>query len=143
MVPVPATYAITVHAGAALSRQPDAKADADATVRDLTTFDAGPLAICGRDFATYGVTPASVFDACALAHIDDGAAGTVDGAPTVSNEDEDWIVNVASADAPASAPVGTDARTAPPSVLQNAAKAPPQWGVFASAEWRASQGAGS
>lgn len=147
VVPVPATYAITVHAGAALSRQPDAKADAEATVRDLTTFgadfDAGPLAISGRGFATYGVTPASVFDACALAHIDDGAAGTVDGAPTVSNEDEDWIVNVASADAPASAPVGTDARTAPPSVLQTAAKAPPQWDVFASAEWRASQGAGS
>lgn len=71
VVPVPATYAITVHAGAPLSRQPVAKVDADTTVRDLVTlgadFDAGPLVISGRDFATYGVTPASVFDACALA----------------------------------------------------------------------------
>lgn len=245
VVPVLATYAITVQAGAALSCQPVARADAEATVRDLMTlgadFDAGPLAISGRDFATNGVTPASVFDARARAHIDDDASGTpVDGAPTVSNvaalirrafgaritdtirpmnasygarhswhkfgqaidfvpaggvtsinrdqirglmgqgnvrliellgpgdrghsnhwhvafarpgqiidrtrpveKDEDWIVDVASADAPASAPVGTDAHAAPPAVLQTAAKAPPQWDVFASAEWRASQGGGS
>jgi hypothetical protein len=58
-------------------------------------------------------------------------------------EDEDWIVNVASADAPASTPVGTVAHAAPAAVLQTAAKAPPQWDVFASAEWRASQGGGS
>jgi hypothetical protein len=243
--PAPAAYAIAVHAGAALSRQPVAEADAEATVRDLITlgadFEAGPLAISGRDFATYGVTPASVFDPCALAHIDDRPMDTpASGAPTVSNvaamvrrafgaritdtirpmnasygaryswhkfgqavdfvpaggvnsitrdqiralmgqsgirliellgpgdrghsnhwhvafarpgqvidrtrpieEDEDWIVNVASADAPASAPVGTVAHSAPASVLQTAAKAPPQWDVFASAEWRASQGGGS
>ncbi|MDY0969108.1 muramidase [Sphingomonas sp. CFBP9021] len=245
MTPLPAPYAISVHAGAALSREPVTEADAEATVRDLITlgadFVAGPLAISGQDFATYGVTPASVFDPCALAHIDDGGAGTpANGAPTVSNvaalirrafgaritdtirpmnasygaryswhkygqavdfvpaggvnsinrdqiralmgqsgirliellgpgdrghsnhwhvafarpgqvidrtqpieENEDWIVNVASADAPASAPVGTEARIAPASVLQNAAKAPPQWDVFASAKWRASQGGGS
>lgn len=58
-------------------------------------------------------------------------------------EDEDWIVNVASADGPASTPVGTEAHTAPASVLQTAAKAPPQWDVFGRAEWRASQGGGS
>ncbi|WP_198283486.1 muramidase [Sphingomonas sp. PAMC 26605] len=245
MTPLPAPYALLVHAGAALSREPVTEADAEATVRDLITlgadFEAGPLAISGHDFATYGVTPASVFDACALSHIDDGTQGApIDRAATVSNvaalvrrafgaritdtirpmnasygaryswhkfgqavdfvpaggvnsinrdqiralmaqsgfrliellgpgdrghsnhwhvafarpgqvidrtrpieEDEDWIVNVASADAPASAPIGTDAHTAPASVLQTAAKAPPQWDVFASAVWRASQGGGS
>ncbi len=245
VTPLPAPYALLVHAGAALSREPVTEADAEATVRDLITlgadFEAGPLAISGHDFATYGVTPASVFDACALSHIDDGTQGApIDRAATVSNvaalvrrafgaritdtirpmnasygaryswhkfgqavdfvpaggvnsinrdqiralmaqsgfrliellgpgdrghsnhwhvafarpgqvidrtrpieEDEDWIVNVASADAPASAPIGTDAHTAPASVLQTAAKAPPQWDVFASAVWRASQGGGS
>jgi len=245
VTPQPAPYAISVHAGAALTREPVTEAEAEATVRDLITlgadFVAGPLAIGGRDFATYGVTPASVFDACALAHIGDGTAGTpASGAPTVSNvaalvrrafgaritdtirpinasygaryswhkfgqavdfvpadgvnsinrdqiralmgqsgirliellgpgdrghsnhwhvafartgqvidrtrpieEDEDWIVNVASADGPASTPVVTEAHVAPASVLQTAAKAPPQWDVFASAEWRASQGGGS
>lgn len=243
--PPPAPYAITVRTGAALAGEPTTEADAEATVRDLITlgadFTAGPLEIAGRDFATYGVTPASVFDACALSHIDDGQSGApLDRAPTVSNvaalvrrafgaritdtirpmnasygaryswhkfgqavdfvpaggvnsinrdqiralmgqsglrliellgpgdrghsnhwhvafarpgqvldrtqpveEDEDWIVNVASAEAPASAPVGTVAHTAPASVLQTAAKAPPQWDVFASAAWRASQGGGS
>ncbi len=73
-----------------LARQPATQADAEATVRDLITlgadFEAGPLAISGRDFATYGVTPASVFDACALSHIDDGTNDTpIAGAPTVSN----------------------------------------------------------
>ena len=245
VAPGPVSYAITINAGAALSRQPVAEADAEATVRDLITlgadFEAGPLAISGRDFATYGVTPASVFDPCALAHIDDGRMDSpASGAPTISNvaalvrrafgaritdtirpmnasygahyswhkfgqavdfvpaggvnsinrdqiralmgqsgirliellgpgdrghsnhwhvafarpgqvidrtrpieEDEDWIVNVASADAPASAPVGTEAHTAHALVLKTAAKAPPQWDVFASAEWRASQGGGS
>jgi hypothetical protein len=245
VTPVPAPYAITVHTGASLSREPVTAADAEATVRDLITlgadFEAGPLAISGSDFATYGVTPASVFDVCALAHIDDGKSVTpVRGAPTVSNvaalvrrafgaritdtirpmnarygaryswhkfgqavdfvpaggvdsinrdeiralmahsgvrliellgpgdrghsnhwhvafarpgqvidrtrpveEEEDWIVNVASADAPTSAPVETDTRAAPASVLLTAAKAPPQWDVFASAEWRVSQGGGS
>ena len=245
VLPVAAAYAVAVHAGATLSRQPVTEADAEATVRDLITlgadFEAGPLSISGRDFATYGVTPASVFDACALSHIDESATGTpVSTAPSVSNvaalvrrafgaritdtirpmnasygaryswhkfgqavdfvpaggvnsinrdqiralmgqsgvrliellgpgdrghsnhwhvafarlgqvigrtrpieEDEDWIVNVASADAPASAPVGIDAQTASASVLQTAAKAPPQWDVFASAAWRASQGGGS
>lgn len=78
--PLPVPYAIVVHAGATLSREPVTEADAEATVRDLLTlgadFVAGPLAISGRDFATYGVTPASVFDPCALAHIDDGTVGT-------------------------------------------------------------------
>jgi hypothetical protein len=245
VAPGPASYAIEVHAGAALSRQPVAEVDAEATVRDLITlgadFVAGPLAISGRDFEAYGVTPASVFDPCALAHINDGTMdGPVSGGPTVSTvtalvrrafgaritdtirpmnagygaryswhkfgqavdfvpaggvnsinrdqiralmgqsgvgliellgpgdrghsnhwhvafarpgqvidrtrsieEDEDWIVNVASADAPASAPVGTEAHIARASVLQTAANAPPQWDVFASAEWRASQGGGS
>ncbi len=59
-------------------------------MRDLIAlgadFEAGPLAIRGRDFATYGVTPASVFDACALSHVDDGANATrIGGAPTISN----------------------------------------------------------
>ncbi|MEG3162697.1 muramidase [Sphingomonas sp. LB2R24] len=245
MTPLLSPYAIAVHAGAVLRREPVTEADAEATVRNLITlgadFVAGPLAISGRDFATYGVTPASVFDACALAHIGDGVAGTpASGASTVSNvtaliqrafgaritntirpmnanygaryswhkfgqavdfvpaggvnsinrdqiralmgqsgirliellgpgdrghsnhwhiafarpgqgidrtrpieEDEDWIVNVTSADAPVSAPVGTDVRTAPASFLQTAAKAPPQWDVFATAEWRAAQGGSS
>jgi len=245
VAPLPAAYAISVQAGAALRHEPVTEADAEATVRDLIAlgadFVAGPLAISGRDFATYGVTSGSVFDQCALAHIGDATAGMpTGGAPTVSSvtalvrrafgaritdtirpmnasygaryswhkfgqavdfvpaggvnsinrdqiralmgqsgirliellgpgdrghsnhwhiafarpgqvidrtrpieEDEDWIVNVASADGPASTPVGTEAHTAPASVLQTAAKAPPQWDVFASAEWRASQGGGS
>ena len=88
--PAPAPFAIAVHAGAVLARQPVTRADAEATVRDLITlgadFEAGPLAISGRDFATYGVTPASVFDACALSHVGDEANGTpVADTPTVSN----------------------------------------------------------
>jgi hypothetical protein len=67
---------VTVQTGAALVRQPESQADAEATVRDLVAlgaaFQAGPLGIDGRDFATYGVTPRSVFDPCALARIDDG-----------------------------------------------------------------------
>ncbi|MEG3178792.1 muramidase [Sphingomonas sp. RB3P16] len=79
-----------MHAGAVLTHQPVTQADAEATVRDLITlgadFEAGPLAISGRNFATYGVTPASVFDVCALSHVDDGANGTlVADTPTVSN----------------------------------------------------------
>jgi hypothetical protein len=45
-------YAIIVHTGASLTRQPDNEADAEATVRDLLAlgadFDAGPLAIKGQ-----------------------------------------------------------------------------------------------
>ena len=71
-----AQYAVTVRTGPAVTRQPDNEADAEATVRDLRAlgadFKAGPLAINGRDFATYGVTPRTVFDACALAHVEDG-----------------------------------------------------------------------
>ena len=229
-----------------MSRQPANEADAEATVRDPIAlgadFDAGPLQIPGRDFATYGVTPASVFDACALSHVDDGTqAGTGDQAATVSNvaalirrafgaritdtirpmkatygaryswhkfgqavdfvpaggvdainrdqiralmgqsgirliellgpgdrghsnhwhiafarpgqvidhsrpieEDEDWIVNVAQADgAPPAAPFDPEAPPAPASALVSAVKAPPQWDVFASEEWRAAHRGGS
>lgn len=88
VTPVPATFAIAVHTGAALARQPDTAADAEATVRDLIVlgadFEAGPLAIRGRDFVSYGVTPTSVFDPCALARVDgepqpvpSGSAATV------------------------------------------------------------------
>lgn len=242
----PAPYAITVHAGATLSRQPANEADAAATVRDLISlgadFNAGPLAISGHDFATYGVTSASVFDACALAHIGDRpGTGPIDRAPSVSHVaalvrrafdaritdtirpmnatngapyswhkvgqaidfvpaagvnsisrdqfralmgqsgirliellgpgdrghshhwhiafarpgqvidqmrriegDEDWIVTVANADAPpAPTPPGTDAPPAPASASDTAVPPPPQWDVFAAAEWRAAQGGGS
>lgn len=86
----PNPYAIIVHTGATLAKEPSQAADATATVRDLIAlgadFEAGPLAINGRDFATYGVTPASVFDPCALSHIDDGEMpDTGSGMPTVSN----------------------------------------------------------
>lgn len=246
VTPVPAPYAITVRVGAALIRQPDNEADAEATVRDLIAlgadFEAGPLAIRGRDFATYGVTPASVFDACALAHVDDGSQPLPSrSTPTVSSvaalvrrafdaritdtirpmnasygaryswhkfgqavdfvpaagvnsitrdqiralmgqsgirliellgpgdrghsnhwhvafarpgqvidhirpieEDEDWIVTVASAD-PARLPEisETDAPPAPASASRSAEKAPPQWDVFAAEEWRVAHGGGS
>lgn len=90
VTPVPATFAITVHTGAALTRQPETEADAEATVRDLIVlgadFEAGPLAIRGRDFVSYGVTPASVFDPCALARVDGGPRPVPSGtAATVSN----------------------------------------------------------
>ncbi|RZL24341.1 MAG: muramidase, partial [Sphingomonas sp.] len=46
VTPLPAPYAISVHAGAALSPEPVTEADAEATVRDLITlgadFVAGP-----------------------------------------------------------------------------------------------------
>lgn len=82
-------YAVVIHSGAQLLHQPDNLADAQATVRDLLAlgadFDAGPLAINGRDFASYGVTSASVFDPCALSHVDD-ALGSIaaSSTPTVS-----------------------------------------------------------
>jgi hypothetical protein len=87
--PTPAVFAITIHTGATLRQAPANLADAEATVRVLIVlgadFTAGPLEIAGRDFATYGVTPASVFDACALAHIDDGQSRACPlGTPSVS-----------------------------------------------------------
>lgn len=244
--PTPTAFPITVHTGATLREEPVNAADAEATVRDLIAlgadFDAGPLNIAGRDFATYGVTPASVFDACALAHIDDGQGGvTPSTAASVSNvaalvhrafgaritdtirpmnasygaryswhkygqavdfvpaagvhsisreqihalmgqsgirliellgpgdhghanhwhvafarpgqvidrirpieEDEDWIINVAQSDALlSSTPSTPEASLAPASALASTVKAPPQWDVFASEEWRAAQGGGS
>lgn len=244
--PVPQHYPIVVRTGATLARQPDTAADAEATVRDLIAlgadFDAGPLAISGRDFATYGVTPASVFDPCALAHVDDGskATATPRGPATVSSVtalvrhafdaritdairpmnasygatyswhkfgqaidfvpaggvgsitreqiralmgaagvriiellgpgdrghsnhwhlafarpgqiidhlrpiegDEDWMIDVAKADLPRLPYEETDAPPAPASASQPVEKAPPQWDVFAAAEWRAVHGGGS
>ena len=80
--PLPPHYAIAVDTGAVLTRQPATLADAEATVRDLITlgadFEAGPLAIKGQDFATFGVTAASVFDACALAHVDQSSKASAD-----------------------------------------------------------------
>jgi len=248
-LPAPATYVIAVRTGAVLSQQPATMADAQATVRDLITlgadFEAGPLTINGRDFATYGVTPASVFDACALAHVDEkGQQTPIAGPATVSSvsallrhafgaritdtirpmtasygaryswhkfgqavdfvpaggvgaidrqqiralmnangvrliellgpgdrghsnhwhvafarpgqvidhlhpieEDEDWVVNVASADVPPALPgsptPATDVQAAPTSVAQVADRAPPQWDVFRHADWRAAHGGGS
>ena len=73
--PSTSPFAIVVHTGAALARQPNNEAEAIASVRDLLAlgaeFDAGPLAINGKDFATFGVTPTSVFDACALARVEE------------------------------------------------------------------------
>lgn len=67
---VPA-FPVVVIGGAHLVRAPQNAMEAEATVNDLIAlgadFTAGPLAINGRDFATYGVTPRSVFDPCALA----------------------------------------------------------------------------
>jgi len=214
-------------------------------VRDLIAlgadFSAGPLKIAGHDFASYGVTPTTVFDACALAHTEDDHPIGSAGAPSVTNVaalvrrafgarvtdtirpmnanygarnswhkfgqaldfvpaggvdaidreqiralmaqsgihiiellgpgdrghsnhwhvafarpgqiidrtrpiegDEDWLITVAQGDAPASpTPVGAEAPTAPASPLAFAAKAPPQWDVFANQEWRAVHGGGS
>lgn len=243
-LPAPTPYAITVHTGAILARQPSNEADAEATVDNLfalgADFEAGPLGINGRNFVAYGVTPASVFDACALAHVDEklqpalvsrpatvssvtallhrafGARITdairpmnasygaryswhkfgqaVDFVPAggvnaISREqiralmgesgirlvellgpgdrghsnhwhiafarpgqvidqirpvegDEDWLVNVASVDV-AQPLHETDALSAPASPAQPAEKTPPQWDVFAAAEWRAVHGGGS
>lgn len=243
--PAPASYAITVHTGAVLARQPSNEADAEATVRDLIAlgadFEAGPLAINGRDFATYGVTPASVFDACSLAQVEERAqpapasrpatvssvaallrrafdaritdtirpmnasygaryswhkfGQAVDFVPaggvnSITREriralmeqsgirliellgpgdrghsnhwhvafarpgqvidrilpiegDEDWIVNVASADAPPPAPPGREAQVAPVSAVTSADKAAPPWDVFATEERRAAHEGGS
>lgn len=241
--PAPKAYPINVRAGATLAKEPDTLANGQAMVRDLlplsADFSVGPLDIAGHDFATYGVTPATVFDACALAHVEDGQAGPVVGPASVSNvaalvrrafgarvtdtirpmnagygaryswhkygqaidfvpaggvhaidrdqiralmaqsgvrviellgpgdpghsnhwhiafarpgqvidrtrpveQAEDWFVNVAGAQAPGRPPE-TDAQAAPASALAVAVKPPPPWDVFATAEWRASKGAGS
>lgn len=243
--PLPASFPISIRSGATLAREPATHADPEATVRDSLAlradFSAGPLDIPGRDFATCGVTPASVFDACGLSHIDDGqTAAPVGGGASVSNaaalvrrafgarvtdtirpmnatygaryswhkygqaidfvpaggvnaisrdqiralmaqggfrliellgpgdrghsnhwhiafarpgqaidrtrtieEDEDWIVTDASVETPTtSTPLGTEAQPAPASALEVAAKAPPQWDVFATAEWRKARGGG-
>lgn len=85
--PAPAAFAITVRTGAFLKQAPRTQADAVATVRDLLAlgadFDAGPLALNGRDFVTYGVSPAAVFDACALSRTDAGKAPLPVGSPTL------------------------------------------------------------
>lgn len=84
--PAPATFVIAVRTGAILKQAPRTQADAVATVRDLLAlgadFDAGPLALNGRDFVTYGVSPAAVFDACALARTDAEKAPLPVGGPT-------------------------------------------------------------
>lgn len=242
-LPAPTRYAITVHSGATLARQPTNEADAEATIETLVAlgadFEAGPLGINGRHFVSYGVTPTSVFDACALAHVDEkvpapasrpatlssvtgllnqafGARITdairpmnanygaryswhkvgqaVDFVPAggvnaISREqiralmgesgirliellgpgdrghsnhwhiafarpgqvtdrirpvegDEDWLVNVGNV-AVAQPLRETDALSAPASPAQSAEKAPPQWDVFAAADWRAVHGGGS
>lgn len=239
-------YVVAVHSGAHLLHQPNNQADAEATVRDLlmlgADFEAGPLAIHGQDFASYGVTPASVFDPCTLGRVEpeapaiglastatvssvaglvrqaygaritdtlrpmDAAYGAlhswhkvgqaidfvpaggvmsinrdqirslmsahgirllellgpgdrghanhwhvafarpgqvVDHAHTQEG-DEDWIITPAQPGAlPAPAIAKTDAPSAPASARHLAAKAPPTWDVFASAQWRDRQGDGS
>lgn len=69
--PTAPTFPIVVLGGARLAGTPSNAADAEATVRGLIEIGAdsraGPLPISGRDFATYGVTPRSAFDPCALA----------------------------------------------------------------------------
>lgn len=75
-------------------------------------------------------------------HIAFARAGQViDRVPPIE-EAEDWFVNVAGADAQA-IPRGADRSTAPASALAVAATPPPQWDVFATAEWHASKGGGS
>lgn len=240
----PTPYAIVVRTGAALTRSPANQADAAATVRDLLAlgadFDAGPLAISGRDFATFGVTAASVFDACALARTDGGSPPFPLGNPAMissvsalvrrafgaritdtirpmnasygaryswhkfgqaidfvpaagvgsitreqvralvgaagvhilellgpgdrghSNHwhlafarpgqvidhlrpvegDEDWVVDIAKVDLPRPALAMADAPAAPAAAPHRIA-APPQWDVFAAADWRGAQGSGS
>ncbi len=244
--PAPQSFPISINAGATLSRQPQSAADAQATVRDLLAlgadFEAGPLGINGRDFVPYGVTPASVFDPCAMARVDEyPLVAPIAASPTVPSvgallqnafgaritnairpmnasygarnswhkhgqaidfvpaggllsinreqiralmaangirllellgpgdrghsnhwhvafarsgqvidrgdpieDDEDWIVNVASADKLALASsFGVVARSVPASAPQPAEKTPPQWDVFAAVDWRASHGGGS
>ncbi|QQV79461.1 muramidase (plasmid) [Sphingomonas aliaeris] len=243
----PEPFAIEVRTGAVLTRAPANQAEAEATVRDLLAlgadFEAGPLRINGRDFSTFAITPASVFNPCALAHtgeasdriVDNGGAtvssvsallrrtfdaritntirpmnasygaryswhkfgqaidfvpaagvgsitraqlrsvmeasgfqviellgpgdrghsnhwhlafarpGQVIDQPRQVEDDEDWMINVAGA-GPGAARVleegAAPALTAGPG-FQTAATAPPQWDVFAAAEWRANQRGGS
>ena len=243
--PSPLTpYAIVVRTGATLTRSPANQADAAATVRDLLAlgadFDAGPLAINGRDFETFGVTAASVFDACALARTENGSLPSPIGNPATTSSvsglvrrafgaritdtirpmnasygaryswhkfgqavdfvpaagvgsitreqvralmdaagvrilellgpgdrghsnhwhlafarpgqvidrlrpvegDEDWVVDIANVDLPRPTLAMADAPAAPAAASQRIA-APPQWDVFAAAEWRGAQGGGS
>ncbi|TXC68052.1 muramidase [Sphingomonas ginsenosidivorax] len=243
----PGPFAIGVRTGAVLTRVPANQAEAEATIRDLLAlgadFEAGPLRINGRDFSTFKITPASVFDPCALAHtgeasdriVDNGGAevssvsallrrtfdaritntirpmnasygaryswhkfgqaidfvpaagvgsitraqlrsvmeasgfqviellgpgdrghsnhwhlafarsGQVIDQPRRVEDDEEWMINVAGA-GPGAARVLQEG--AAPALtaglgLQTSATAPPQWDVFAAAEWRANQRGGS
>lgn len=242
-LPVP-SFPIAVTRGAALVGAPRSLADAEATVRDLLAlgadFIAGPLAINGRDFATFGITPSTVFDPCGIARIGDASSSApIEAAATVSSVTallrrafgaritdairpanasygalyswhkvgqaidfvptggvgaidrnqirtlmakngvrliellgpgdrghsthwhiafarpgqvtdrtrpiegaEDWIVNIADANA-LDDRHGSDGLAAPASVVAGGAKPPPQWDVFATAEWRSSKGGGS
>ena len=54
--------------------------------------------------------------------------------------DEDWTVDVVKADFSRLPHGGTDAPSAPASAPQPTEKNPPQWDVFAAAEWRAAHG---
>jgi hypothetical protein len=244
-VPAPDPYASIAHAGAGLAQRPYNEADAQTTVRTLLAqaadFEAGPLGTKGKDLTSYRITPASVFDACALVrvqaddpsarmpgsatiasvtallhrafgaritdtlrpmnasygsqhswhkvgqaidfvpvggvgaidrgqirslmaaggvrliellgpsdrghanhwHIAFARAGLVDQVPA-SQEDKNWVVNVASAAADSSQPSPhTEAPAASASITQITAAAPPRWEVFAQADWRATHGGGS
>lgn len=89
-VPAPDPYAFVVHAGADPSQRLDNEADAQATVRaplpQGAELETAPLGTKGKDLASYAVTPASVFDACALTRVqaDEQSARTPDPATIAS-----------------------------------------------------------
>lgn len=237
------TFPVAVSSGAALIEQPQTLADAEGTVRDLlasgAVCTAGPLAINGQDFASFGITPTTAFDPCAIVHIDGslspsgneepatmssvtallrrtfGARITDAARPTnapygamyswhkvgqaidfvpaggvasidrgqiralmaqngirliellgpgdrghsnhwhiafarpgqfidrtrLNEAAKDWLINLAGAGTPKDLQ-SADAVAAPAAAVAVAAKPPPRWDVFATAEWRVSKGGG-
>lgn len=76
-------------------------------------------------------------------HIAFARAERVDQFPT-AQEDDNWVVNVASgATALSQALPDIEPTAAPGSITQVTAAAPPGWDVFAQADWRATYGGGS
>jgi hypothetical protein len=76
-------------------------------------------------------------------HIAFAPAGHVDLIPA-AQEDENWIIDVASGATALSQPsLDAEAPAAPASITQVTAEAPPRWDVFAHADWRATHGGGS
>jgi hypothetical protein len=83
-MPAPDPYASIPLGDPGLARRPDK--EADTLLAQGADFETGPLGSKGKDSASYGVTPASVFDACALARVQaDDPSARMPGPATIAS----------------------------------------------------------